>query len=321
MKSDFLSVQEAYISSLRNLHKNGVRVKSVVDKKSVGSDFGRRERDFIELQGYGFTILNPRNRYIYSQRRKMSFGFCIANFIWLLSGKKDVETICFYNNKGLAFSSNGEYYEAAFGDRLFGSYSLIESAIRLIQKDNTTRRALIPMFLPTDLISLPLDTPCASSIQIMVRGNKVDFFLHMRSQAVVSVFPYDIFLFTMLHEYISLALGIPMGKFNYYCNSFHYYLEEDLLVKAILKEKTSIPVEMDKMTSGTIKLLPTILEFEKRIRYNVSSNIPMKNTNFNFLPSYWKNLFKVLYTKALHENTEMTCCLNCKYLNNKELFI
>ena len=49
-----------------------------------------------------------------------------------------------------------------FGNRQRRFYSI----------DITTRRALMPIFIPNDLKNLPKDTSCASSIQIMIRETK-----------------------------------------------------------------------------------------------------------------------------------------------------
>jgi len=321
MQKIFNSINDVYFYSLNELKNKGILVNSVTDKNSIGSDFGKRNRDFVELHGFSFQLTNPRNRLIYSESRKLSMGFNIANFIWFMSGSRDVEPISFYNKKGKVFSNNGKYYEAAFGDRIFGSYNLVENAKSLLLTDITSRRALIPLFFPDDLKNLPNDTPCASSIQIMIRDNKIDFFLHMRSQSVIMVFPYDIFLFTMFHEYLSIILNKDLGTFNYYANSFHYYTEEESVLNAILREEQTTPIPMDNMPQSTITEIPNIIRFEKHLRDSIISKSSINGKELNVFPDYWKELLYLLCIKAEDENNLDNHTFTSKLLTQNKLFI
>jgi thymidylate synthase len=315
------SIQDVYIESLKNIRKTGRIVSSVTDKSSVGSLFGKKERDFKELLGYSFVLTNPRNRLIYSRARKLSFGFSIANLIWLLSGRNDVETISFYNKHGNVYSNNGVYYEAAFGDRIFGNLKLWESAKELLIKDENTRRALMPIFIPNDLKMLPNDTPCASSIQIMIRDKRIDFLLHMRSQSVAMVLPYDMFLFTMLHEFISKTFKLPMGNFYYYCNSFHYYLEEETIVSDILKEDLHLPKEMEEMCFIDNKVLSDIIQTETEIRKYAAKGKQISAQILSNLPVYWQNLCHVLNHKACIDHGIEPQPFNSIYTSDPNIFI
>lgn len=321
MTKVFNSINDIYFHSLNELERNGRFVNSVTDRSSVGSNFGKGSRDFIELQGFTFQLSNPRNRLIFSEHRKLSMGFNIANFIWFMSGNRDVEPISFYNKIGKVFSNNGKYYEAAFGDRIFGTYKLIDYAKSLLLDDATSRRVLIPLFFPDDLINLPNDTPCASSVQIMIRDNKIDFFLHMRSQSVIMVFPYDIFLFTMLHEYLSLLMKKDLGTFNYYANSFHYYTEEEKTLNDILSEDLSFPSQMDSMPISTIDEISNIIEFEKYLRNSVLNKTEIKVSNLDVFSDYWKELMILLCAKAEIENGIQSSKFASKYLTIDKLFL
>jgi thymidylate synthase len=48
----------------------------------------------------------------------------------------------------------------------------------------------------------------------------------MRSQSAVGVLPYDLFLFTFLHETLAVALGAQLGSYYHICGSMHYYSDE-----------------------------------------------------------------------------------------------
>ncbi|WP_375562711.1 thymidylate synthase [Bernardetia sp. OM2101] len=320
----FNSFQEVYFSSLNELISNGKKVSSVSDTRSIGSSFGTRKKDFYEIKGYSFTLSNPLNRLIFSKERKLSLGFCFANFIWLLSGSNLVEDISIYNRQGNVFSEGGNYYEAAFGERIFGKGNLFFYLKKLIEKDRNTRRAMIPIFIPSDLVKLPLDTPCVSSIQIMIRDEKVDFFLHMRSQSVVTVFPYDIFLFSMLQEIISLLLGIKIGEFHYYCNSFHYYEHESDTLKKIISEDISNLETfcMPAMSLDNKLSVNDIVNLEKTFKDNINADIEdiFKNLSYD-LSDYWVEIFNLVYLKIRLEKGLEIDRSKSKYLSFENIFL
>lgn len=298
------SLQRAYLFGMKNILDEGRLVPSVMDTKSVGSLFGTRTRDYKELQGFGFILSNPRSRIIDTPPRDVSLGFSLANFIWVICGRRDVESISYYNARGRLFSDDGQYYESAFGDRLFGQYNQWRSAKELLGRDLSTRRALLPLYLPEDLRNLPKDTSCASSIQLMVREGKLDLLLHMRSQSAVMVFPYDIFLFSMIQELLSMFLNLPLGRFVYLCNSFHYYMDEETLAREILARNdphTTEGFEMAQMESISESDISKICVLETEIRSNFrdEKGIP---SGVESLPEYWRQIMMVLWSKGLIEH-------------------
>lgn len=303
MMKVYSNIENAYIDGIKAIYEKGNVVDSVRDTSSVGSSFGKKERRFREIQGYSFVLSNPRSRLIKCPIRNASIGFSFANFIWVLCGRKDVESISFYNKRGHAFSDNGEYYESAFGDRIFGTYNLWESAKKLLLSDPNTRRAFIPIFFHNDIFKLPLDTSCAAYIQLLIRDNKLDMILSMRSQSSILILPYDIFLFTMLQELFSLSLGLEMGKLTYFCNSFHYYLEEEDLGKRIVenfkgKSHNNSMLPMEKLSEEMIKELQYI---ETQIRRCSSEKLAYPHEAIKKLPDYWKEVMNILWAKAYKE--------------------
>lgn len=297
------SLQTAYVDGIQKILEEGEVIDSVKDTASVGSLFGKRQRDYKEIQGYNFVLNNPRSRIIHSRSRNASLGFSLANFIWVVCGRRDVDSISFYNKRGRLFSDDGQYYESAFGDRIFGRQKQWDHAKRLLTKDGSTRRALIPLYLPKDLELLPSDTPCASSIQLMIRKGRLDMLLHMRSQSAVMVLPYDLFLFSMMQELFSVFLNLQLGKLFYYCNSFHYYMDEENLALKILSENDKHLVqgrEMPPMATISENELDRLCKLETKIRNNIldENTVP---SEIDTLPAYWKQIMIILWLKGSRE--------------------
>lgn len=325
MKTIYTNIDDVYRDAISNIYQNGKSVDSVSDNRSVGSFFGDKERPYKEIIGYNFILDNPRSRIITSRNREMSLGFAIANFLWVFGGKKDVESISFYNRLGKAFSNNGEYYESAFGGRIFSDFQSWEFAKELLTSDVNTRRALIPIFLPKDLIERPLDTPCASYIHLFIRDNCLDMVLSMRSQSVIMVFPYDLFLFTMLQEFFSLQLNIKLGKFYYYCDSFHYYLNEEKLGQKIIQEE-SVPNDknsiMPEMTSLSSLQINNIQYTEDEIRKRILTGEKFPYDKIIDVDGYWSDLLYAIWAKGCQENNRenrLNQPYSNKYLDNHKI--
>ncbi|MBA5248668.1 MAG: hypothetical protein FE834_03915 [Gammaproteobacteria bacterium] len=325
MTNCYSNINEVYLDAIKYIRNNGLIVNSVSDDRSVGSFFGNGERPYKEVLGYSFVLDNPRSRIVTSYHRKASLGFAIANSLWVLNARSDVKSISFYNKLGKAFSDNGKYYESAFGKRIFTDYNSWNYAKALLQSDTNTRRALIPIFLPKDLIDRPFDTPCASYIHLLIRDNKLDMILSMRSQSVIMVFPYDLFLFTILQEFFTLQLNVELGKLHYYCDSFHYYLNEEELGGSIVNEQTGCNHNnsiMPHMTNLSDLQIKKIKYTERKIRDCIFKDKGFPYSSLEGIDDYWRELLYVLWIKGCQEHkkkSDLQTMFKHAYLNNNKI--
>ena len=95
-----------------------------------------------------------------------------------------------------------------------------------------TRRAVISVFTPFDLEVKTRDFPCLVSLQFLLREGVLHSVCHMRSQSALLVMPYDLFLLTMLHEAMSVRLGLVWALITTSAGSLHFYEDEEQLVDA-----------------------------------------------------------------------------------------
>jgi len=85
-----------------------------------------------------------------------------------------------------------------------------------------------------------LDIPCTQNLQFILRDNKLDLLVTMRSQDVLWGVPYDISQFTFIQECFANILKVEPGKYIHVVGSLHIYekdierfekiLESDVLV-------------------------------------------------------------------------------------------
>ncbi|RZB29320.1 MAG: thymidylate synthase [Candidatus Argoarchaeum ethanivorans] len=98
----------------------------------------------------------------------------------------------------------------------------IEQCIKILQEDWYSRRAVITLWNPNDDLysSFP---PCICSFQIMIRKNKVDLVVVMRSNdAWLSAHP-DMIALTNLQKKISKLIGLECGRYVHHAVSYHIY--------------------------------------------------------------------------------------------------
>src|SRR5437879_330012 len=124
----------------------------------------------------------------------------------MMAGRSDLKSIKFYNKHAENFSSDNEKLIGAYGPRIAGTGNRdqINHVISLLQKKRDTRRAVMTVYSPDlDHHDLQDEVPCAMDVQFIPVGNKLHAISHMRSQEALFMMPYDIFFFTLLHEYIA----------------------------------------------------------------------------------------------------------------------
>lgn len=199
-----------------------------------------------EVLGWTGTLTNPRARRIGNPVRNVRKGYPAASVAWNLGMNNDVDSICWWNPNGRRISDDGiTFYGANYGQRWDG---YLEEAIHLLEQDKFTRRAWVPIWAPTDLVDNQAeilysregkDVPCTLGFGLRVFDGDVqgvvaprlDMQVVMRSQAAWGVFPYDVYLFSVLQELIANTMGIRLGNLHWSANSLHVYDREDGMVE------------------------------------------------------------------------------------------
>lgn len=262
----FPGAAEAWRSSLQKVKWNGRWCDGVTDATSVGSHFGNSPRRFSEILADRVEIVSPRRRIINSRARQFNFGFAVANTLFAFSGSDQVSDIGIYNSKGAAFSTDGHTFACSIGTRIFGTPSQYAAVLQRLRSDETSRRACVVTLDNEDILAPPRDTPCSIAVQFFLRDGALQCITFMRSQSALMVWPYDVFLFTMIQERLALELGVQLGSYYHLCGSLHVYEDEVGLLDAVLGEDVSVdpdpmaPMELPKLG------FDELIRFEKRLR-------------------------------------------------------
>lgn len=168
---------------------------------------------------FSLTNVNPP-QFLNNKMRNLSLRYAFGELFWYLSGTDSLEYISFYSSKYKLFSDNNIKLNGAYGPRIMPKIPLI---INLLKKDPYSRRAVINVYKQSDINKESKDIPCTIAIQFLIRNNKLDMYVYMRSNDLYLGLPYDVFSFTFLQKMVSRQLNIPIGTYNHQTTSLHIY--------------------------------------------------------------------------------------------------
>ena len=110
-----------------------------------GADVPSRVGNTKERAFVNFTVQNIQQRYITLPGRKVSVPAQIAETMWVLAGRNDVDWLSAYLPQAPKFADDGKYWRAGYGPRLrhWNGTDQLKNVIRLLKTDPATRRAVI----------------------------------------------------------------------------------------------------------------------------------------------------------------------------------
>ena len=177
------------------------------------------------------------------------------------------------------YSDDGKTLNGAYGPRIKKSLTKI---VETLKKDPDSRRAVVPIYGKEDAGLDSNDIPCTIGFQFLIRNNKLDMIVNMRSNDIFLGFPYDIFNFTMWQEYVSCKLNIDIGTYTHIANSLHFYEKDrEKIIKASMVEEVK-ENEMEKMPKEDLETqLSLLYEIEEKIRNKQKYDISKQNDYFS----------------------------------------
>lgn len=244
-----------------------------------------------EKSGVLIKLSNPLSRISKTEGKGTIFS-CIGELIWYLSGSKSLNHIQYYLRNYDQFSDDSKTVFGAYGPRIFGPKrrNQIEKIIKILNEKPNTRQAVVQIFSRNDIIKYHKDIPCTCTMQFIIRKNRLQLFVCMRSNDIYKGLPHDIFSFTMIQEIVARRLGIELGEYSHYTTSLHLYKKDIESAHRCASEGWQESLEMPPMPQLNIgKNIKNLIAIESKIRYG-----KLQYPNFSFGDPYWDDLVKVL---------------------------
>lgn len=181
-----------------------------------------------EINNCCLVVKNPTTNEIYFPNRKISEKYANAELEWYWSGNNSCEDIGKYAKMWLSLTDDGKTNNSAYGYILHKKYGFdqLQQIIELLKKDSTSRRAVLNISDPTINRITTKDMQCTIALQFLIRNEKLEMTVYMRSNDVFFGLPYDYIYFVSLGEYVSKQLNIEFAKYIHHATSMHMYLRD-----------------------------------------------------------------------------------------------
>lgn len=279
---------------------------------------------FTELFGALLVLKNPRARLSRSESRGKIFS-ALGELFWYLSKTNSYEFIQYYIPDAYKKESETDDNSVrnGYGIRLFdqNGENQIDNVIKTLQNKHTSRRAVIQLFDASDLTGQFNEVPCTCTLQFLVRNQKLNLLVNMRSNDAYRGLPHDIFAFTMLQELIARSLNdVEVGIYKHCAGSLHLY--EEIQVGDVKKndhdaakiflgegwqDNISMPLMPPKDQWDAVR---QVSEIEQKIR--AGEDVDIANSG---LDPYWQDicrLFLVFRESKGKESSTQQSLLVCK---------
>ena len=282
-----------------------LQVLSILTDKSDGRVLHSSPRNLPihEILNANLVIEDPTQ--FLTNRTYLSYAF--AELIWYISGELNPERIIPYAKFWDSIRNYNETVNSNYGHYIFSSDypSQYDECKKLLLEDNDTRKAVIQIFDPST--KLTQDTICTETIQFLLRDDELHCIVNMRSQDIITGFPYDVFFFCILQQMmrielsISLDREIKLGYYHHNVGSLHLYEKnlneiDEIQTKKLTK---SIP----EFTYQSLIEMLEMVDIEEEIRNKkfISSEvtspfwlkaIEVLKKKFTPVPKHWTDEFE-----------------------------
>ena len=186
-----------------------------------------------ELTNVIVEIINPYDRLVNHIDRKLCLRYLVGEFLWYERASNLLSEISDYSSFWNKISDDGLTANSAYGTRIYkksknGGLSQWSKVVNELVKDKTSRRAMLVIAKPDDFKMTTKDAPCTIGVQFLIRDNKLNMTVWMRSNDLYLGFCYDAAIFTLWQEKLLLALNdtypeLTLGSYTHHATSLHVY--------------------------------------------------------------------------------------------------
>lgn len=172
----------------------------------------------------------PTERVVFWSQRDANPFFHLYESLWMLSGRDDVKGVARFAKQMAEYSDDGIRFHGAYGHRWRNAFDpmdqLEEIADALVKNRNDRRQVLQMWDAGTDLGREGKDLPCnvIATFQVNTEG-ALDLSVFCRSNDIIwGAYGANAVHFSMLLEYMSAWVGVPVGHYYQTSVNYHAYL-------------------------------------------------------------------------------------------------
>lgn len=174
------------------------------------------------------VYIRPNERVIFHPLRDANPFFHLYESLWMLGGRRDVNSVAAYVKRMATFSDDGKTFHGAYGYRWRHHFKIDQLAIiiQALDANPLDRRCVLGMWDPrVDLGREGKDFPCNTTAMFSVDHlGKLNMMVTNRSNDLIwGAYGANAVHFSFLQEYVAGALGREVGAYWQVSNNFHAY--------------------------------------------------------------------------------------------------
>lgn len=269
-----------------------------------------RGKQTKELVPCVICLRDPRARLAYHSKRQFNLPFAIAEAVCMITGKNDVRLLSYFNPAVAQFSDNEVTFYGAYGPRIKEYLPLVVDKLR---GDSDSRQAVINIYHSRDgLQSVTKDVPCTIALHFIIRDNKLDLIVYMRSNDLFWGLQYDVFCFTLIQEMIANELKVGLGRYFHVDTSLHVYDHHFSMLEEI-ESMESVPMPPNDLVASHFEALGELIGAmaygqDERVVLILNDNYVLVGENmfFEALWSFWCHKRKTSDTDKKPSNLSLS---------------
>ena len=201
----------------------------------LGENWAPRCKRTLEIRGRQSRV-NMQEPVIWNPARKLNYKFMLSEALWVLSGSNQLRFNQTIEKIWTPYSNDGVTLDGAYGPMVSGQLRYV---IDTLHEDPSSRQAVISIWRPNPRKSK--DVPCTLTLQFLIRWPSIHCIASMRSSDAWLGWPYDVFVFSMIANYIAIAynqdlepdIKIDLGMLTLTAGSQHIYEEHFDLARTL----------------------------------------------------------------------------------------
>lgn len=225
------------LEPFRNLHT--ALPKVLGNLLEHGTEQPSRDGATLELMHTAIGLARPWERFQFHPTRADNPFAKVAETLWVLAGRSDVEWLARYLPRAANFSDDGVTWRAGYGPRLRRWYGgerhdgegyLFTDQLATVRdrllNNLDDRRAVISLWDPVADGAWPesKDFPCNNWLHFLVRDEQLHLAVAVRSNdAWWGWSGINTFEFSVLQEAMATWLDVGIGQYSTFAGSFHLY--------------------------------------------------------------------------------------------------
>ena len=244
---------------------NEAWLKLVSDTMIRGHSVEVRGSEIKELENQSITI-DPLWPFITFKVRNYNLDYCKKELLWKINGDPYDERIKKYAKMWSLVQNDNGSFNSNYGAYWFRNGG-VEKAVEQLINDKYSRRASIPM-LSSEHVGMDVrDTVCTEAMTFLIRNDKLNCHVHMRSSDQIFGLGTDLPSFSLVQRLVLALISkqypeVEMGTLTVVAASSHIYERHFKLCEKLLNGGQSV----EQMCNDHWMPIPTFDEAEFLVR-------------------------------------------------------